>query len=204
MLFRSHPQAWLTQHTEGFSEQPALCASCHGTREQGLNTTFTGNPRTLATDSASCTGCHAQPMPHPSNWNPEGHVAQAKLAPATCEQCHSPANEANPTAKHASATYCMDCHMAKFLHPKGYVASHKLMVVAYNGNQLAAGCTQCHTPEQNSCAQCHTDGFSKKQQWHPTNFWIKHAQTTKPSDVVSCKNCHDYIQPSCSECHRKY
>lgn len=200
-----HPENWLTNHTEGFKEKPELCASCHGTRDQGFKVQVVGNPRTLSTTDASCTGCHAQPMPHPENWVAEGHFTQARVAPQTCAQCHSAANEANPTAAHASPQFCLDCHLAKFAHPANYIASHGSVALAANG-QISADCTTCHTETVNTCADCHSAGFGQgvKQQWHPPMFWISHARTTKPEDINSCKSCHNYVEPTCAKCHREY
>lgn len=199
-----HPTAWLTQHTSGYKDDPALCASCHGNRETGFKMTVLGDPQTLSTTDPSCTSCHAQPMPHPPGWVPSSHTLQAKAVPLTCEQCHSPANAVNPGAAHTSSRFCLDCHLSGYRHPKGYVGTHKFIIAASNGSQMAAGCTQCHTPTENTCASCHTDGFERKQQWHDRWFWVTHARTTNSSNIASCKNCHDYVQPSCSQCHRNY
>ena len=253
-----HPKEWLASHAQGFNEKPELCATCHGDRDKGLNTSLKLDPKELPTQSASCTGCHAQPMPHPENFQ-DIHGQVALQAPQSCEQCHSPSNPANPTAAHASPKFCQECHQTKFSHPGGYVAKHAADLSRYGGNQTAAGCTQCHTPTVNSCTACHTAGVGNKQQWHPTDFvgthddtlarfnnsqtaagctqchvssdpkasitacttchtsgvgnktqwhpenwWIGHARTTKPSDATSCKSCHAYVEPSCSQCHTKF
>lgn len=253
-----HPKDFLTGHAKGFNEKPELCASCHGTRDQGFNMTFKGDPRTLSTTDPSCTSCHQQPMPHPEGYLEGGHQSAGKAAPATCQQCHSPSNPANPKGSHATAQFCKDCHLGNYNHPQGYVfehsddlavygnnvaaagcvqchttvpggqnscaschkdgsvtntqwhaknfvGTHKATLAQYGNNQAAAGCTTCHgeTKAQNACASCHTNGLTNGQatQWHPSSWWITHAQTTKPSDVASCNQCHSYVEPSCSKCH---
>ena len=210
-----HPQDWLKGHANGFNEKPEMCASCHGTRDQGFSMEFKSDPRTLSTTSASCTGCHAQPMPHPESWFPGGHVEAAKLAPASCQQCHSPANPVDPNAKHASAKFCLDCHLSKFSHTKNYVAQHATVLARYGGSQSAAGCTQCHTPTQNSCTSCHAGGVSDTQ-WHKPGFVGSHdtvmASYNGNPTAAGCTACHlDKTQTSslglkegfnsCEACH---
>jgi hypothetical protein len=208
-----HPADWLGSHAKGFQEKPELCASCHGTRDQGFNMTFKGDPRTLPTTDPTCTGCHAQPMPHPENWFPTGHAEAAKLAPATCAQCHSPSNPANPNSPHAGARFCQDCHLSNYSHPLGYVLTHKQVLARYGNNQAAAGCTQCHTPTENSCTACHAGGVSGSQQWHPSNYVVTHKDTLAryngSQTAAGCTKCH--LTPSnpsqakamnsCEACH---
>jgi hypothetical protein len=206
-----HPQQWLSQHAGGFQEKPELCATCHGDRDQGLTPGLTADPKELATKSASCTGCHAQPMPHPENWIPSGaHGDAAKLAPATCDQCHSSANPANPTAQHASPKFCQECHQATFQHPSGYVAQHSRDLARYGGSQTAAGCTQCHTPAENSCTACHTAGVGRAQQWHPESYVAGHKDTlarfNNNQSAAGCTQCHTSSDPkapitACTTCH---
>ena len=192
-LTMPHPQDFIKGHAQGFNEKPELCASCHGTREQGFNLTFKDDPRTLSTTSASCTGCHAQPMPHPESWFPGGHAEAAQVAPATCAQCHSPANPVDPNAKHASAQYCLECHLSNFTHAKAYVAQHGSILARYGGDQNAAGCTQCHTPTQNSCASCHSGGIQDTQ-WHKAGFVGSH-------DTVLTQYSGNPAQAGCTQCH---
>jgi hypothetical protein len=210
-LTMPHPADWLGQHAQGFNEKPELCASCHGDREQGFTDTFKGDPRTLPTADAKCAGCHAQPMPHPENWFPTGHAEAAKLAPATCQQCHSPANQANPKSPHATATYCLDCHLSKFSHPSNYVSDHKQLLATYGNDQNAAGCTQCHTPATNSCTTCHQGGVEGLQEWHPSNWTVVHkdsmARYGNSQTAAGCTTCHPTNDPqnktglSCTACH---
>lgn len=205
-LTMPHPENWLTQHTGGFKEQPALCASCHGTREQGFNMQVLGNPQTLATDDATCTSCHAQPMPHPENWVSDMHYTQAQTAPRTCAQCHSTENNANPKAAHASPQFCTDCHLNNFAHPYGFIASHGSVALAKDGASISADCTTCHTETVNSCAECHTDGVGKgaAQQWHPESWVATHqsvALTANGKINANCASCHTETFNSCAQCH---
>lgn len=206
-----HPQTFLKEHANGFNSNPGLCASCHGTREQGFNLTFKGDPRTLSTTDPSCTSCHAQPMPHPDSWS-DDHSAAAKAAPATCDQCHSPQNPVDPNSAHASQKFCQDCHMSKFAHGSNYVGKHKGILAAYGNNQNAAGCTQCHTPTQNSCTSCHTSGVNSTQQWHAKDFVATHddklASLGGNLAKGGCTDCHTTTKISgvaqnlsCTTCH---
>ncbi|HYF91449.1 MAG TPA: cytochrome c3 family protein [Symbiobacteriaceae bacterium] len=204
-----HPADFLSKHAQGFQEQPALCASCHGTRDQGFNLTFKGDPRTLSTTNPSCTGCHAQPMPHPENYLNGGHQAAGKAAPQTCEQCHSPANKANPKAAHATSQFCKDCHLGKYNHPQGYVFQHAGVLAEYGNNYAAAGCVQCHSTTQggqNSCTSCHTNGITSDV-WHPADFTITHKETLAQygnnQGAAGCTQCHGQTpaQNACTTCH---
>jgi nitrate/TMAO reductase-like tetraheme cytochrome c subunit len=203
-LTMPHPDGWLSRHAQGFREKPELCASCHGTRDQGFNLTFQGDPRRLSVENPSCTGCHAQPMPHPSGWT-AAHQAAAKAAPQTCRQCHSPANPANPTAAHASPQFCLNCHLRRYAHPEGFTATHKDVVAAYGGDVKAAGCTQCHTETVNSCTTCHTAGVGQKQAWHPEDFVATHKDVLAKygGDVkaAGCTQCHTETVNTCTACH---
>jgi nitrate/TMAO reductase-like tetraheme cytochrome c subunit len=203
-LTMPHPDGWLSRHAQGFQEKPELCASCHGTREQGFNLTFQGDPRRLSVENPSCTGCHAQPMPHPSGWA-AAHQAAAKAAPQTCRQCHSPANPANPTAAHASPQFCLDCHLRRSAHPEGFVATHKDVLAKYGGDYKAAGCTQCHTETVNSCTTCHTAGVGQPQAWHPKDFVATHkdvlAKYGGDYKAAGCTQCHTETVNTCTTCH---
>lgn len=209
-LTMPHPKDWLGQHAQGFNEKPELCATCHGTRDSGFNGTFQGDPRTLPTTDPKCVNCHAQPMPHPDNWE-EQHGQAAKLAPETCQQCHSPANPANPNSPHAKPGYCLECHLSKVSHPAGYTQSHKQILAKYGNDQKAAGCTQCHTPTVNSCTTCHQGGVKADQQWHPADWTITHKTTLakygNSQTAAGCATCHPTNDPknttglSCTACH---
>ncbi|MFZ5824233.1 MAG: hypothetical protein ACOY94_07895 [Bacillota bacterium] len=201
-----HPESWLTNHTEGFRDRPELCASCHGTRDQGFDVKVVGNPRTLSTTDATCTNCHAQPMPHPENWVSDSHYTLARTAPQTCVQCHSSQNQANPTAPHAAPLFCLDCHLTKFTHPSEFLAQHGSIALAPNGRDISADCTTCHTETVNSCTECHTDGVGQgvKQQWHPTTWLATHSKVALTADgqiAASCTDCHTPTFNSCTACH---
>ncbi|MFZ5814888.1 MAG: hypothetical protein ACOY93_06250 [Bacillota bacterium] len=205
-LTMPHPTDWLGRHTQGFAEQPQLCASCHGTRDQGFNMQVVGNPRTLSTTDATCTSCHAQPMPHPENWVAEFHSTEATNNPQTCVQCHSEANEANPKGAHASPQFCLDCHLSKFAHGPGFLASHGSVALAPNGTDIAADCATCHTPTANSCTECHTDGVGQgvQQDWHPETWLATHgsvALTSSGQIAANCTECHTPSFNSCTACH---
>ncbi len=201
-----HPTNWLASHTVGFTENPALCASCHGTRDQGFNMQVLGDPKAIATTDATCTNCHAQPMPHPGGWTASLHQSQAKTAPQTCAQCHSEQNKVNPDSPHALPGYCVDCHLNQFTHPGGFVASHGGIALAPNGKDVSADCTSCHTPTVNSCTECHSDGIGKgvKQDWHPDTWVATHqnfALNSSGEISANCATCHTPTFNSCTDCH---
>lgn len=212
-----HPDDWLRDHTNGYAENPALCATCHGAQGAGFANNVLGDPRTLPTEDPLCITCHAQPMPHPADWLTGGHQAAAQAQPLTCEQCHSPSNPANPDAEHASPLYCAECHLSTFVHPDGFFAKHGK--AALSGDVVGENCFTCHIVEgvkkglaaltgrsATTCAECHTDGFASgvEQQWHPSDWIRDHGSVAlNASGAISqnCASCHKPEFNSCAECH---
>jgi transposase-like protein len=135
-------------------------------------------------------------MPHSADYL-KSHGQQAMTAGITCEACHSAKNKANPTAAHASATFCNACH-DQYQHQAGWVAGH--------GDKVDATCATCHTlvgqqGQHNACSTCHNSPDGK---WHPDLFYVSHANVVQKQGRESCDTCHNEVQPKCSQCHRNY
>lgn len=198
-----HPASWLQRHANGFEEKPELCASCHGTRDQGFTMVYQGDPRRLAVDNPQCAGCHGLPMPHPEGYK-AAHPADVRTDPATCEACHSPKNQANPSAAHAAARFCLDCHIGTYRHAANWVSTHMNPVNSAGGNPAKAGCTECHTQTENSCTSCHTGGLGSTL-WHPGDFTSTHGSIVTAAGgnqaVAACASCHTQTLNSCTDCH---
>jgi hypothetical protein len=207
-----HPANFLTSHVKGFNEQPQQCAACHGTKDQGFNMAFKGDPKSISTTDPTCTGCHQQPMPHPAGYE-SSHGQAAQLSPASCAQCHSSANKANPDSPHSKPLFCQECHLNKFSHPGNFTSTHKLVLSRAGNDPSAAGCTQCHSTTAggtNSCTTCHTNGFGSNQAWHPSDWVGTHkdtlAQYGNSQSAAGCTKCHtndtnDKTGLSCTTCH---
>lgn len=198
----AHPSGYVFKHDDvmanyGNNFAAAGCVQCHSQAPGGAN---------------SCASCHTGGLTgtlwHPTGFsaNHSATMAQYKnnATAAGCTECH--------TTYQGGENSCASCHGDSLTgtqwHAADYVATHKNTLAQFGNDQVAAGCTDCHgdTPAQNTCTECHTNGLTngKATTWHPRNWWIVHAQTTKPSDKESCNKCHSYVEPSCAQCHNKF
>ncbi|HYF96072.1 MAG TPA: cytochrome c3 family protein [Symbiobacteriaceae bacterium] len=181
-----HPAGYLAIHGDKALAAPSSCTTCHSPANPA-------NPGAAYASAGYCLDCHLQPMPHPATFL-AAHGMTAQKAPATCEACHSPKNQAKPTAPHANASYCSTCHDA-YEHSTGWVAAH--------GSAVTESCATCHTlmgqpGQHNACSTCHSaDGT-----WHPDMWYIKHANVVNKQGDAACVTCHNEVEPSCSKCHR--
>ncbi|MGE5673878.1 MAG: cytochrome c3 family protein [Mycobacterium leprae] len=185
-----HGADYLAIHGEKAMANPdGTCTTCHS----GMN------PVTTTTEYASndyCSNCHAgETMPHRPTFL-STHGQQALSNPATCEACHSSKNPAQPTADHASGSFCAACH-GTYNHPAGWVAGH--------GTKVTDACYTCHTKtgvpgDQKACSSCHkADGT-----WHPDLWYVTHArEIDNQGGKAACLRCHNEVKPSCSQCHKE-
>lgn len=188
-----HPDSFLSTHGKVSLKTPAgTCESCHSAGSQA--TAASGG-------AASCTSCHASPMPHPDNFLAR-HGAAANANPASCATCHSSNNIANPTAYHASANFCSDCHGTVMPHPASFLSSHGAQSKA-----APATCDACHSsknmarptaPHANAsyCTSCH-DSYE-----HEAGWVAAHGANVDQS----CSTCHTLQgqagqHNACSTCH---
>ncbi|HWI62144.1 MAG TPA: hypothetical protein VNT75_09925 [Symbiobacteriaceae bacterium] len=181
-----HPSGYLAIHGQQALAAPSTCTTCHSPSNPA-------NPGASYAQTGYCVDCHLAPMPHPANYLAL-HGSDAKKLPATCEACHSPKNVARPTAPHANAGYCSNCHDS-YEHQPGWVASH--------GTAVTESCATCHTlqgqpGQHNACSTCHTSNG----QWHEKMWFAKHGPIVEKNGDASCLVCHNEVQPSCSKCHR--
>lgn len=181
-----HPADFLATHGQKAEASPSTCTTCHSSANPI-------SPKASYAKASYCADCHLTPMPHPSAFV-ANHGAEAKKAPATCETCHSPKNVARPTAPHANAGYCSNCH-DNYEHEAGWVGTH--------GTAVTASCSTCHTlqgqpGQHNTCAACHTSNGK----WHDAMWFAKHGPIVTKQGDASCATCHNYVEPSCSKCHR--
>ncbi|HWI54000.1 MAG TPA: hypothetical protein VNT01_17830 [Symbiobacteriaceae bacterium] len=181
-----HPANYLAVHGDKALASPSSCTECHSPANPA-------NPGAKYASAGYCIDCHLQPMPHPDGFLAV-HGTTAQKAPATCEACHSPKNQAKPASAHANAAYCSKCHDS-YQHPTGWVAAH--------GESVTESCATCHTlqgqpGQHNACSTCHTsDGV-----WHPDMWYVKHANVVTEKGDAACMTCHNEVEPSCSKCHR--
>lgn len=202
-----HKDAARWTRTHGQASKAQNCADCHLSNSAGPHKPGLADPAFFPTTQQGdrgevdvpehatpqfCTDCHLEPMPHSSSFL-AAHGARATQSPQTCEACHSSKNPANPTARHASQTYCATCHDS-YQHEQGWVASH--------GKQAEESCATCHTVEhgqggRNACAACHIS----KGQWHEKMWFVKHGRVVNAEGDASCLRCHGQVEPSCSKCH---
>ena len=185
-----HPDGFVSTHGKvSLKVKDGTCEACH--TDNAIATGAAG-AAPVSGGAPSCTGCHAQPMPHPASFL-SNHGQVALTAPATCDACHSRKNPTNPQAAHASGNFCASCHDA-YQHPAGWVAGH--------GSKVDATCATCHTMQgqpgqHNACASCHAG-----DKWHPDLFFVSHAREVEKSGKEACMTCHNEVQPSCTQCHR--
>jgi hypothetical protein len=85
-------------------------------------------------------------------------------------------------------SFCLTCHPVEMPHPKEWMTTHGLDVVA-KGSTV---CTNCHEP--NECASCH--GMPMP---HPADWGTAHpaAAKEKPGE---CTMCH--VKEDCDVCHQ--
>lgn len=180
-----HPDSFLARHgKEALTLGESTCATCHSPLEGEVAVPQHALP-------SYCADCHLEPMPHSSSFL-AAHGSRALQSPATCEACHSTKNPANPTALHASQTYCANCHDS-FQHESGWVARH--------GAQVTDSCATCHSTAaeesgHNSCVACHNS------HQHESGWVARHgSQVTQ-----SCATCHSTqggpeSKNACAACH---
>jgi predicted CXXCH cytochrome family protein len=184
---------------------PSLCLQCHETDRE----TFKKLHNNYPVETADCTSCHD---PHGSNKaamlydNVHGPVAKRN-----CEQCHAPANSAEPfSLKSAGYETCMACH---------YDVITKFLNQSYLHWPLADGknCMNCHTPHASSdkklmrgsvqevCGKCHADTLARQE---------RSATKHPPIAEGNCGDCHqphssdyqfmmkdDSLMKLCADCH---
>jgi hypothetical protein len=190
-----HPANFLTQHGAA-SEQaaPGTCERCHTPEKNPIQ------PTPDHAKAGYCTECHAgTAMPHPAGYL-NTHGTAAMQNPATCEACHSGKNPINPTADHASQTYCSSCH-DQYQHQSGWVVQH--------GSSVNATCATCHTMvgeqgQHNACATCHDSQNTSTGRWHPDMWFASHARVVLDEGKGDCMKCHAEVEPSCSKCHTSF
>jgi hypothetical protein len=186
-----HSSNYLSVHGTNAEQLGAgTCDTCHSPSKNPISPT----PEHARADY--CTACHQVPMPHSADYL-KSHGQQAMTKGITCEACHSSKNKANPTAAHASATFCSSCH-DQYQHQSGWVAAH--------GEKVDATCGTCHTligqpGQHNACSTCHSNPDGK---WHPDLFYVSHANIVQKQGRESCDTCHNEVGPKCSQCHRNY
>lgn len=197
-----HPAGYIAGHgQEALKLGAGTCAQCHGPQNRS-------NPGAKHAAPDFCTSCHAGvAQPHGQGFLAQ-HGQEARQAGSeACATCHSPANQARPSAPHAAAGYCAGCHAGvQMPHGRDFLAGHDEAAIASG----SAVCATCHSPSNpiqpaarhaaaDYCAACH-DAYR-----HPAGWVAAHGTGV----TQACSTCHSE-QPTlttrngnaCSACHQ--
>ncbi len=243
VAFETPQRELLFNHMSHVNDQKIACETCH----QGLD------QMTLATDKSlptmtTCTTCHddvkatnaceachtnfaaLRPKEHNRSDFVKEHKRFARLADASCAQCHTQET-------------CQDCHVQAGLQAQGddgrdLVSPRSSRITANDRAQgmaltkvhdlnfrfthavaasaKTAQCTSCHNA-QDFCSTCHAAGGNVNQlQFRPLTHQQPrfvtigvgtgggmHANLAK-RDIESCASCHDAqgADPTCLTCHQ--
>ena len=115
-------------------------ALCHGCHVKGVEPPVPG--ATVVKGPRACEACHVtmpQPVSHGAGWK-AGHGGDARMAPASCRDCHRQRD-------------CVDCHERKEsagfrVHDRSWEYIHGIAA-----RTDPASCDTCHL--QADCVSCH-------------------------------------------------
>lgn len=202
-----HTENYLAVHGQEARHAQATCTNCHS----AANPVSPGAPHA---QPDFCTSCHAGvEMPHAAEYLAR-HGSEAQEKPESCATCHSAANPVAPSAEHAGARFCTDCHGGLVMpHPEGYLKQH-----GGAAERQPQVCAACHSPANPAapaadhargdyCTTCHA-GVTMP---HPAAYLKDHGQAAAARPEV-CTVCHSpanpvrpeaaHAQPNfCASCH---
>ncbi|HEX9021562.1 MAG TPA: cytochrome c3 family protein [Nitrospirota bacterium] len=167
--------------------QAAICANCHVTFTEKLQSRFVHTP----VKSGQCSGCH---NPHASSYGKLLAADTSKIC-ATCHAAMIP-DKAVSTHEVVSEGNCMKCHDP---HASGNKAQ-----LLKAGNELCFGCHKDvgdavtkakfkHSPVEKGCLTCHSPHASGK-----ADFLLQ------DSVPALCLKCHKTDGPAFSKQHMNY
>jgi hypothetical protein len=181
------------------AKAPSECTTCHLQGEGGLLLTDVEGGSMLQPRGRFRPDNHLHP-----DWQ-RAHSGAARLAPESCDSCHSP-------------SVCLDCHDGKKpreeLHPGDWIMNHGLEA-GRRGLQCqachdkTAFCVDCH--EQAAVTPANFPGLSGDPQgasrFHPVGWRGELGEIAGPEhhshvarrSLETCDACHE--QSSCLECH---
>jgi len=204
---------FLNTHGEASRASSQTCAVCHSQescQRCHLNATAVPAIAALGSDAriATLTRVRGPEYPTPSTHENRSwawtHADQAKMASATCANCHAqpscrtchqdspdPAIQALPTPQAGGPAGVVFHGEVPSVHPPGWATAH-----GPQAGTSSDGCVGCHT-NQSFCMDCHQG--PQIAAFHVENFRERHSASAYGNDL-DCTSCHN-TEVFCRGCH---